>query len=245
MKMVCKLISAVLLSSVLSGSLFAAYSPISNSTWDSSSERLVELIDDIYGGWLGGVQDINSNTLYFNNATLYRIDDDQTGVTALAGMDTNGDQLWHDGSGDYDIHIKVAGNTQEFGYRIGGVYTKIEDNIGGKILPGSSVSKTLDLPDTAFEWILKSGGRTFSSDRSKNRSEYDYMLTWRVDYLDSDLSTWLYAWEDLPLCMSDVDYNDLVVEVAIAHAPLPSSFLMGLSVLVISALRRRSGRSTA
>ncbi len=239
MKRITCIFTVVIACGLNSTSAFAAFSPISDTTWDSSSERLVKLFDDIYGGWLTSEQNINENVLYFNNATLTRIDDGITGVSALDGSDTHGDQLWHDGTGDYTVEIKIAGNTQEFGYRHNGSYTMIEDNIGGKILPGTKTSKTVDLPDTAFEWILKSGGRTFSSDRSENADNLDYMLTWQVDYNDSDLSTWVYAWEDLPLRSSDVDYNDLVIEVAIAHAPLPSSFLMGLPVLAVSALRRR------
>lgn len=84
------------------------------------------------------------------------------------------------------------------------------------------------------------GFLTWYSDPSQNQGMEDHLVVYQVDGFED---TFVLAWEDIPLEMSDMDYNDLVLTVYLGSqniVPEPTSMLlvgMGVAGLMVRRIR--------
>jgi hypothetical protein len=95
-----------------------------------------------------------------------------------------------------------------------------------------------------FLWALDpSGAPLWTSRPSQNRDSLDHMVTWQIlgneGNPDNNVGAFVIAWEDLR-GGGDRDFNDLIVEVDIASAPIPASvWLLGSGLLGLGGIARR------
>lgn len=251
MKLSKSILCSMALALGLSGSAFAATTPV-NTAGSNGEPTLLTIIKNIYnpGGSIAG--SIDGTLTLGNGITLVRVQDSglNAGGTTLGLGDgditLNNDTVWHDGTVNFTAEAKYASYKQSFGFKTsGGTETTVfADN------NGSGTSGPTLVGPGQFNW-WRSGWNTntlsdnkWFSNPALNQTE-DHMVTFEV--LQSaggpalnGVRTWLLAWEDTKLMFSDKDYNDFVVEVV--AVPLPTSVLAGLStlgVMGLAALRRR------
>jgi hypothetical protein len=65
------------------------------------------------------------------------------------------------------------------------------------------------------------------------------MVTYRVTGLDTYETVWLLFWEDLPKNSSDLDYNDLVVEIRALPEPATLAWSTMGALVMLFGYRRR------
>jgi hypothetical protein len=187
-----------------------------------------------------------------------------SGVTAVRIDDSN-DQTWN--SGSYSLRTLASFSSdkvsESFGFvdgTSGGSFQNLFDVSGKKLGATGSASHDfsssfrLALDTTA----LSSGGDVYTSKDSDNADSRDHALTYRIDGLGNNLTTYVTFWEDLNIDLvspnrSAHDFNDLAVELvrsggATASAvPLPPAVWSGGMVLAgtLFMMRKRAQIQTA
>ncbi|TVQ30633.1 MAG: DUF4114 domain-containing protein [Phycisphaeraceae bacterium] len=206
-----------------------------------------DILDGIYGGSFTQVGNdfIGGGASGMVNA-IRMVDSGLGGVMNLVtgGLGTADDQIWSDGVAAARALARYADLPQSFGYfdgDSGGSFNTMFNVTGsGFNVTGSAV---MDFSGMTWRWGRDGGPTIHSSRADENPSGADHMVTYRIEGLENGLlATWLLFWEDLPLGVSDRDFNDLVVEIGVI--PLPSAAgLAGLGLIALGfGRRRRFGR---
>jgi hypothetical protein len=100
---------------------------------------------------------------------------------------------------------------------------------------GPTASVNLDDP-FGFYIEIKPAGRFWYSESGLNSDLFDHMILFSTP----DPQVFLMAWEDKPVDNSDLDYNDLVLEITRCVIPEPTSMvLVGLGLAGMAARRFR------
>lgn len=154
------------------------------------------------------------------------------------------DELWRNLNGQAKAEARFADAEQNFGFlpgAIGGTFQPLFNVTADGYLSGSpsatlSVAQTGDIfrfADDPSDYPL------WSSKTSDNGDGMDHMRTYSITGGPS-AGNYVIAWEDLPKCKSDLDYQDLVVEVSgVQPIPEPASFLLlGLGCMALRKKRR-------
>ena len=155
------------------------------------------------------------------------------------------DELWRNIDGLAKAQAKFAGADQDFGYLpdvTGGAFQSLftvtaDGYLGGNPSSAFSIVQTGNIfrfADQPSDYPL------WSSQASDNGDGLDHMQTYSITGGPS-AGNYVIAWEDLPVDDSDLDYQDLVVEISGAHpVPEPATILLlGLGCL---ALRKKCRR---
>ena len=255
MRLTRVLLNAAAVAATVGGMLFTAPGALAGTvtiktSGDGTESSLLGVLESVYGTAASGTGINQTSPLVFGNATLYRIQDwggsGDLNIHTGGAAGTADDRSWKDGISSFDVVAKYAANTQVFGY------DPTTPNYAG-FIPLLTNAQPNDeavggpVEGSVFQWVLKSGGKTFYSKYSKNQDEKDHMVSWEVVWdIDSGRygqKTWLLAWEDLP-GSNNYDYQDLVVEVNVTVVPLPPAVLSGLAMLaglgVFGWVRRRN-----
>jgi len=203
----------------------------------------------------------------FTNGTLTAVrvedstaDNDPLSVRGAPGPDggTSSDQFWAIFNGEFSARAlaRFAGKAQTFGYvpsdSIGSEASESAAafqrlfNVRGSGYNVTGSSKHIDLVGETWSWARSGGGDTFTSAEGTNGDSRDHVITYRIDGLDNNRTTWALFWEDLDAgraghASSMSDFNDLVVEVSAPNAlsggsssvaaPLPPAAWSGLAML--------------
>jgi hypothetical protein len=169
------------------------------------------------------------------------------------------DRWWSFTSGaEVDARAMFAGNTFTFGFldsssEFHGVLTY--GSAQGYLNLGSRHFASSD-PVNRFALFELARGRLFDSAQAQ-----DHMVTFQVtgnanqygrDFSSNPIGAFVIGWEDLPLSMSDRDYNDFVLAVRgvqLAQAPIapipepPTVALFGSVLLLMWHVGRRQSRA--
>ncbi len=182
--------------------------------------------DFVGGGASGAIDAIRYDDLLTPMGTV--------DVSDPAGRGLVADAFWADGNLRATATARYAGHSQRFGYDVGDGFERLFDVRGS----GTHVTGQAEVDLSGESWVWgrsKTNGRnTFYSDPATNSDGIDHMVTYRITGLDTDETVWLLFWEDLPAPRSDLDYNDLVVEVRAIPEPASAAIiLLGSGGLVI------------
>ncbi|MGB2985638.1 MAG: DUF4114 domain-containing protein, partial [Phycisphaerae bacterium] len=191
----------------------------------------VAILDGIYSSsfWAVGAALPNGMNSQYTDGTITvtRVDDDgQLDLLDLLGgpSGTDDDDVWTDGIAQTQVEARFAGYSQEFGYKILGVYYKLFDVVGTNFSVTGSGTVSFG-PGATWEWARlddSDGGplvNPYYSDESSNGDGLDHMVTYHVtgkSGVPTTSNIWLVFWEDQPGPVgggSDRDFNDLVVEI--------------------------------
>jgi len=176
------------------------------------------------------------DTLY-GLANVTRIDDFNAPIT---------DQVWYNPDGSAAAEAKYAGQSQNFGYLLGtsgGSPTSLFTVTGSGYLSGTpSAAIPSFSPPKLFRFEDTTGGNTWSSKQADNSGD-DHMVTFEITGGPS-AGNYVVAFEDKPFGSSDLDYNDLVVEVSgVSPVPVPGAVLLGAAGLgLVGWLKRKALR---
>lgn len=193
--------------------------------------------------------------LLYGESNLQRYDDFGTGTL---------DQEWWEYNGIATAQAKYAGNAGTLKFKDSSGTTTVLSTPGNTFgFFAGNAAGTVVSPTGNFEWLLTSGGYTFSSIMAKNGGGMDHMVTFLVT---ADTTKWIdhnndgiqtanetytskkgdvvIAWEDLPYNSSslDRDYQDLVFQLhGMSPVPSPSAMVsvIGLAIMGLCMVRRR------
>jgi len=160
------------------------------------------------------------------------------GAGNLSRVDDANDQLWHFTGMTATAQAKYAGYTQDFGFvpgASGGSFQHLFTVTANGYLSGSPAAAFST--GSPFRFADDPSGAPLWTSLPSDNGGGDHMVTWLVTGGPSK-GAYVLCWEDLPLCRSDRDYNDLVVEVRPVPEPC-TLLLMGGGLLGLGGLRRK------
>jgi len=159
------------------------------------------------------------------------------------------DELWKylypETDAEAKAQVRIADSTQDFGFIsgvIGNTFQSLFNITTSGYLSGSP-STTFSAAQTGsiFRFAdYPSENPLWSSQVSDNSDGMDHMQTYSIT-VGPSAGNYAIAWEDLPEESSDVDYQDLVIEVSGVH-PIPEPatiLLLGLGCLALTKKCRR------
>jgi hypothetical protein len=168
-------------------------------------------------------------------------------------VDDSIDQIWNliSPTGTASLDAIYAGNSQALyttdllGNQKAGPIISV--NGGGYINPGSAtgtIAPTVN-PFLFMDNSPNTSATYWSSDPSLNSDDYDHMVTFEITG-GTHAGDYVIAFEDLPYGISDLDYNDFVVQVS-GVAPVPEAtttiagalLLLPLGASTLRILRRQ------
>jgi len=180
------------------------------------------------------------------------------GLENLTMASDSADQVWQNlGTATATVKGKYAGYGQVFGYipgATGGSFVPLFDVTQNGALDSPSGQFTVGQSGFDFRFAIDPNGAgvdpgIWSSTAGENADLLDHMVTWLITgnagHPGNEIGAYVIAFEDLPIPLSDNDYNDLVVEVrgvADAVVPEPATLLLlGSGVVVLAGFgwRRR------
>jgi hypothetical protein len=240
---------AAIIALCAASSAWADYTTVFNPPPNEQSHQ--QIFNRLYGGnFVAGPE----GSFSFTNGSIYaeRIEDQLFGTESDEPLDmasTGGDgtdQFWNANFTFASAEAKFAAYEQTFGHRVGtegGTFQQLFELEGSGYNVNGDANLNL-ISGQTIRWARGGQGRNFSSREADNSDNYDHMVTYQIldapDGAPADDLTWLVFWEDKYLHEpSDLDYNDLVVEIKANVIPEPA----GLSLLAIGVLglsRRRA-----
>ncbi|MFN0135002.1 MAG: DUF4114 domain-containing protein [Phycisphaerae bacterium] len=218
---------------------------------DSGEPNHFDILEGIYSPgtpWttFGSRTDGEGDLVDLTNGTLSAVRVDDYGVEGIMNISTGNpgdadDRLWTGSLIDSHARARFAGYQQQFGMGFeAGEWIDVLNlfTVSGSGLAVSG-SATMSLAEpTDWVWVRGGDGDQYTSEPFFNGDQDDHMVTYQIRGFDDGLTHWVLFWEDLPN-LGDVDYNDLVVEIAGPAVPEPASMgLMSLGMLAL--LKRRA-----
>jgi hypothetical protein len=216
---------------------------------NSSEANHEQILERTYGRdfWKVG-HDYYSDTMVARRVDDYMSDHVNQRMNLRGGTigDTS-DQRWSGTWATIRPIAKFSDYTQCFGLFRSGAFIPLMDVFGyGFDVTGPTMTTPLG---GNFEWGRSGNSGTHSSEDQENGDQRDHLITYEITRLDGRQTTsvWMLFWEDLTWHeglspkRTYRDYNDLVLEVSAAAAPipLPAGALAGIGLLGLVGVARK------
>lgn len=203
-----------------------AQASIINDPWHTGDQErnLYDIYNSIYG-----TNYINSNDItQITPDEIFNLTNTPGTVLALSRYSENGER--------FGIYQPPSGNANDI------TYTEIFDVENPSYGDISSLypSFTINV-NGAFGFYNYSGGVYWYSNQTFNDGHEDHMITLAT----ADPNVFLLCFEDLPFSLSDMDYNDMVVELNISKngvVPEPASLSIlgiGLAIAISKKIKQK------
>jgi hypothetical protein len=168
-------------------------------------------------------------------------------VTRIDDGPLPGDQTfpWLNGGETY-AQARYAGANNTFGYFVGssgGPFQSLFTVTGGNGFLFGSPTAVIPAAAVIRFGLDSTTGYTWSSRESENSDGIDHMVAYAIN-AGPDAGDFVVCLEDRPASISDLDYNDMVVQIhAVNPVPEPATFtLLGMGIFsagLLRGLRRR------
>ncbi len=223
------------------GTAGAATIPISRPASGEASHQAI--LESLYSGAFSAVGKDFVGRGGAAGIRVLRQDDSLRPMGVLSVTDgvrgSAADAVWSGGSISATAVARYADHSQRFGFDRGNGFELLFDVQGQAMNVTGSAS--IDLTNDVWRWVRRdqNGTNTWYSDPKRNSDGLDHMVTYRVTGLDTYETVWLLFWEDLPKNSSDLDYNDLVVEIRALPEPATLAWSTMGALVMLFGYRRR------